>query len=189
MAIYTRTGDRGKTGLFSGERVDKDDEMIEACGSVDELSSILGALAASLPSERDELIQMLKGIQADLLAIGAWMSVSPGSPMTDQLRAIEGDRVVELENQIDALQEAMPAITRFILPGGHITSAWAHIARSVCRRAERRVVRAFRGKPREPEDAVQRTILGYLNRLSDYLFILARYCNFIQGVRDTEWTS
>ena len=188
MAIYSRTGDRGKTGLFSGERVGKDNDRIEACGSLDELSSVLGALAASLPPERDELIQMLQGIQADLFTIGARVSAMPDSHMAGRLESIEAARVVELESGIDAFKESLPELTHFIIPGGQITSAWAHIARSVCRRVERRVVRVFRGNPGAPESGIHATILCYLNRLSDYLFMLARYCNFIEGVQDIEWT-
>jgi len=187
MTIYTRTGDRGKTGLFSGERVTKDDIRIESYGSIDELNSILGGLAAQLPPGRHELIDTLRAIQVDLFTVGAWMSVTPDSPTVSQLQAVEERRIEDLEVQIDTLQAAMPALTRFILPGGHPTAAWAHVARSVCRRAERCAVRLFREDPGTDTAGVYATILGYLNRLSDYLFVLARYCNFIQDVRDIEW--
>ena len=187
MNIYTRTGDRGNTGLFSGERVAKDDEKIEAYGSVDELNSILGALAAALPPDRRARIETLRGIQAELFVVGAWMAVTPGSPAAKQIEVFEDERVAALEKHIDALQESLPTLTRFILPGGHMTSAWAHIARSVCRRAERQAVRIFRNDHAAARDRVHETILSYLNRLSDYLFVLARYCNQIQGESDIEW--
>lgn len=187
MTIYTRTGDRGKTGLLSGERVAKDDIRIEAYGSVDELNSTLGALTALLPADRHDLIEMVRGIQADLFAVGSWMSVTPDAPVVKQLQAVEESRVDDLEVQIDTLQAAMPTLTRFILPGGHPTAAWAHVARSVCRRAERHAVRLYRENGDVSAVDVHETILRYLNRLSDYLFVLARYCNFIQDVRDIEW--
>ena len=187
MTIYTRTGDKGKTGLFSGERVAKDDERIEAYGSVDELNSILGALAAALPPERHDLVHTLQGIQADLFAAGAWMAITPGSPSAKQLAPLEAGRVEALEAGIDALQETLPPLTRFILPGGHASAAWAHVARSVCRRAERQAVRLFSHGHEAYAAGVYGEILRYLNRLSDYLFVVARYCNAIQGEKDVEW--
>lgn len=187
MTIYTHTGDRGKTGLFSGERVAKDDLSIEAYGSVDELNSIMGALITMLPPERQDLIDPLRGVQADLFALGAWLSVTPDSPAANHLQTFEGARIDELEGHIDTLQAALPALNSFILPGGHPSAAWAHVARSVCRRAERQVVHLY-GRDQEAYTAdVYGTILRYLNRLSDYLFVLARYGNFIQGVEDIAW--
>lgn len=187
MTIYTRTGDKGKTGLFSGERVAKDDERIEAYGSVDELNSILGALTASLPPERRELIDTLRGIQSDLFSVGSWMAVTPDSPSANQLEAIEDSRVAALENRIDALQETLPPLTRFVLPGGHVSAAWAHVARAVCRRTERQAVRVFKDGHGAHAASVYGVILRYLNRLSDYLFVLARHCNAINGQKDIEW--
>ena len=188
MTIYTRTGDKGKTGLFSGERIAKDDARIEAYGSVDELNSILGALISVLPQDRHELIDMLKRIQGDLFNVGAWMATSPDAPSARQLQTIEESRVDALERQIDALQADMPALTHFILPGGHPTAAWAHIARSVCRRAERHAVHLYGGDQETHATRVDEAILRYLNRLSDYLFVLARFCNFIHDVKDIEWS-
>lgn len=187
MTIYTRTGDRGKTGLFSGERVAKYDDRIEACGSVDELNSFLGALIAKLPPDRLEFIETLREIQSDLFTVGAWMSITPGSPAEQQLRAIGSSRIEDLEAHIDALQATLPALTCFIFPGGHPTAAWAHVARSVCRRAERHAVRLYGGDQGALAEGVYATILRYLNRLSDYLFVLARYCNAIQDFKDIEW--
>ena len=188
MTIYTRTGDRGKTGLFSGERVAKDDQRIEAYGSVDELNSILGVMAAMLPPDSQELIETLRGIQADLFTVGSWMSVTPDSAAVKQLPELKGGRIGDLEAHIDSLQAVLPALTHFILPGGHPTAAWAHVARSVCRRAERHAVRLYDGEPGAYTDEVYGTILRYLNRLSDYLFVLARYCNLKGDVQDIEWT-
>ena len=187
MTIYTRTGDRGKTGLFSGERVAKDDASIQAYGSVDELNSILGVLITMLPPERQDLIDTLRGVQADLFTLGAWLSVTPDSPAANHLQAFEGARIDELEAHIDTLQADLPALNSFILPGGHPSAACAHVARSVCRRAERQVVRLYGRDPVAYTADVYGTILRYLNRLSDYLFVLARYGNFIQGVEDIAW--
>ncbi len=187
MTIYTRTGDRGKTGLFSGERVAKDELSIEAYGSVDELNSILGVLITMLPPESQDLIDTLRDVQADLFTLGAWLSVTPGSPVANQLQAFEEARVDELEAHVDTLQAALPALNSFILPGGHPSAAWTHVARSVCRRAERQVVHLYGRDQEAYATDVYRTILRYLNRLSDYLFVLARYGNFIQGVEDIAW--
>jgi cob(I)alamin adenosyltransferase len=187
MTIYTRTGDRGKTGLLSGERITKDDIRIEAYGTVDELNSIIGALIAILPQDRHDLIKTLRGIQTDLFTVGAWMSVIKDSPMEDQLQTVDGSSIADLEAHIDTLLAAMPTLTHFILPGGHPTAAWAHLARSVCRRAERHAVHLYRGAPEASKAGVYETILCYLNRLSDYFFVLARYCNFIQDIEDIEW--
>jgi len=187
MTIYTRTGDRGKTGLLSGERITKDDIRIEAYGTVDELNSIVGALIAILPQDRHDLIKALRGVQTDLFTLGAWMSVTMDSPLENQLQTIDKSRIDDLEVHIDTLQAAMPALTHFILPGGHPTAAWAHVARSVCRRTERQAVHLYRGFPEASRASVHETILCYLNRLSDYFFVLARYFNFIQGIQDIEW--
>ena len=108
--------------------------------------------------------------------------------MANQLHVFKEGRIGDLEAQIDTLQADMPALTRFILPGGHPTAAWAHVARSVCRRTERHAVRLYRENHTVYAANVYVTILRYLNRLSDYLFVLARYCNFMHDVRDVEWT-
>ena len=140
-----------------------------------------------VPPDRHDLIETLRGIQVDLFTVGAWMSVTPDSPAVNQLQAFEKNRIDDLEAHIDTLQAAMPALTHFILPGGHPTAAWAHVARSVCRRTERHAVGLFRGDPTLYAADVYETILCYLNRLSDYLFVLARYCNFVQDIQDIEW--
>ena len=116
MKIYTGGGDRGKTSLFSGERVNKSDLRVEAYGDVDELASLLGAL-------------------------GAWLAVTPGSPASSELPSISQEHAKGLEAAIDRMEQELPALKDFILPGGHVSAAWAHVARAVCRRAERHVVR------------------------------------------------
>ena len=187
MKIYTRTGDRGKTGLFSGERVLKSDDRIEAYGDVDELVSVLGAVAAATPPERQDLTAELQGLQSALLQIGAWLATTPGSKAAEQLPLISRDAITTLEEAIDRMEAELPTLHGFILPGGHSASAWAHVARTVCRRAERRVVRLFLRTEDSTVPADLEPICTYVNRLSDYLFVLARYLNHITGVPEKRW--
>ena len=184
MKIYTGSGDRGKTSLFSGERVSKGDLRIEAYGDVDELNAMLGALAAAGPAEAPGLGEEIQRIQSDLFHIGAWLATTPDSPSAHMLERLSEDAARLLEADIDRMEEGLPALRGFILPGGHGAAAWAHVARTVCRRAERRVVRlADRESHAEPLAAV----LVYLNRLSDYLFVLSRHINRIAAVEDIFW--
>ena len=186
MKIYTGSGDRGKTSLFSGERVPKDNERIEAYGDLDELNSVIGALIAALPHEFEELHPALRKIQSDLLHIGAWLATTPGAPAAAALPPLDPDDAASLERFIDRLDAALPPLTGFILPGGSPAAAWAHVARTVCRRTERRVVRL--SADRDPGSAMPlgRAIV-YLNRLSDCFFVLARHINRLQGIEDTPW--
>ncbi|MGD8369782.1 MAG: cob(I)yrinic acid a,c-diamide adenosyltransferase [Desulfobacterales bacterium] len=184
MKIYTGSGDRGKTSLFSGERVSKGDLRIEAYGDLDELNSILGALIASLPPQMDDDGESLRRIQSDLFHVGAWLATSSDAPSGQMLQHLEQDAADFLEQAIDRMQEALPPLDGFILPGGHPASAWAHVARTVCRRTERRVVAlAERENHAPPLPAV----LVYLNRLSDYLFVLARRINHVCRIQDVRW--
>jgi cob(I)alamin adenosyltransferase len=187
MKIYTGGGDRGKTSLFSGERVNKSDLRVEAYGDVDELNSLLGALLAFLPSGEATLSGEIQRIQSDLLHVGAWLAVTPGSPASSELQSITQEHSKGLETAIDRLEQELPALKDFLLPGGHVSAAWAHVARAVCRRAERHVVRLLAGTDEEEASLQLRGVIMYLNRLSDYLFVLARYCNKIQGQPDTLW--
>lgn len=187
MKVYTGTGDGGKTSLFSGERIHKSDARIEAYGDVDELNAVIGSVAASLPAHEDAqaVVLQLSSIQADLFQVGALLATTPESPAAGHLSPVSGRQVQRLEKQIDAMQAALEPLNAFVLPGGHISAAWSHVARTVCRRAERRVVRLA-----QEENAVEaggREMLVYLNRLSDYLFVLARYCNRMAGVKETLW--
>jgi cob(I)alamin adenosyltransferase len=169
VKIYTRGGDRGETSLFGGTRVAKSDPRIEAYGTVDELSSFLGAISdvAEIPA-----------IQSDLFEIGAHLA----SPGTSRFPGVETSRIEDLERAIDAMESELTPLTTFILPGGSAAAAQLHIARTVCRRAERRVVALEDDSP-----ATQSTIT-YLNRLSDYLFVAARFANHKAGVADVPWT-
>ena len=169
MKIYTRTGDSGQTSLFGGTRVAKSDARIEAYGTVDELSSFLGAI----PN-----LEEIPAIQSDLFEIGAHLA----SPGTSRFPGVEPSRIEDLERAIDAMERELTPLTTFILPGGSAAAAQLHIARTVCRRAERRVVALEDDSP-----ATQSTIT-YLNRLSDYLFVAARFANHRAGVKDVPWT-
>ena len=187
MTIYTGTGDRGKTSLFSGERVAKSDGRIEAYGDVDELNSLLGALVAGLSEKEADLAERLEQIQADLFQLGAILAVTPESPAMDSLEKITDNQIEDLEQSIDRLDSQLPNLSGFILPGGHPSAAWAHICRTVCRRAERKLTRISDEYDQGTAARQFQLALVYLNRLSDYLFVVARYCNHTQGVSDTLW--
>jgi cob(I)alamin adenosyltransferase len=187
MTIYTGTGDRGKTSLFSGERVAKSDRRIEAYGDVDELNSLLGALAAALAQKNSDLAHDLQLIQADLFQLSSILAITPDSPAIASLKEISASRISGLEQSIDQLDGQLPHLSAFILPGGHPSAAWAHICRTVCRRAERKATRLSDEYVAGKAARQFHLALVYLNRLSDYLFVLARYCNHIQGVSDTLW--
>lgn len=187
MKIYTGTGDRGKTSLFSGERVSKASERIEAYGDLDELNSIIGALIAHLPSDQSDLTGGLQQIQADIFLISAWLATTANSPAVDSLEPIEEKQIVFLENAIDRIENLLPDLNNFILPGGHISAAWAHLARSVCRRTERHTVLVLEESDNDETAEQLKKALIYLNRLSDYLFVLARECNRLHGLSDIAW--
>jgi cob(I)alamin adenosyltransferase len=187
MKIYTKTGDRGKTSLFSGERVSKADHRVEAYGDVDELNSVLGALAAFLSGDDPRLGRAVEQVQRDLFCIGGRLATTTDSPPFEDLPDLDEGAVRRLESEIDRMEEALTALRGFILPGGHPSACWAHVARTVCRRAERHVVALLETTEPESEGTGQARLGTYLNRLSDYLFVLARYCNHLQGIADTLW--
>lgn len=187
MKIYTGSGDRGKTSLFSGERVSKCDHRVETYGDVDELNSVLGGLASSLSPGEQEIAEEIRQIQSDLLHLGSWLAVSPGSSVALELKGIGEEHITALEAAIDRIDSGLPTLTDFLLPGGHISASWAHVARSVCRRAERHVVRLLKESPENQASQQLLPVVVYLNRLSDYLFVLARHCNQLQGISDEVW--
>jgi cob(I)alamin adenosyltransferase len=178
MKIYTGTGDHGKTGLFSGERVAKNDSRVEAYGEIDELSSVLGVVAALLTSS--EMTDEIHRIQSDLLIAGALLATRPDSQIYDKLDKIDDMKIGFLESAIDRMEEKLSPLKSFILPGGSVSAAYAHIARTVCRRCERRII----ALPITPD---LRNVMIYINRLSDYLFVFARYCNHLQNISDIAW--
>jgi cob(I)alamin adenosyltransferase len=181
MKIYTRTGDAGDTGLFGGGRVSKDHPRVEAYGDVDELNAALGTARATDPLPRvDELIVR---VQRDLFGIGALLATPNREKMSEQLQKAQIDdaRVGELERAIDDCSSELDPLRSFILPGGAPKAAALHFARTVCRRAERRVV-ALRRDTDVPE-----LVVRYLNRLSDLLFMLARVANRRAGAGEVTW--
>jgi cob(I)alamin adenosyltransferase len=170
--IYTRTGDDGTTGLADGSRLGKDAVRVEAIGDVDELNSVLGLLLTEMIS--DALRAMLSSIQHDLFDIGGELSL-PGHTL------IEDVHVARLERELEALNATLAPLRDFILPGGTRAAAAAHVARTVCRRAERKLVALSRAEPVSP------LLLHYLNRLSDLLFVCARAINREAGGTDVLW--
>ena len=184
MKANVGSGDGGMTSLLSGERVPKSHDRIEACGELDELASVLGALAASLSERQEETGREIRQIQAELLHIGAWLATTPGSPTLGMLRAPSAAPVEALERAIERMEKDLPPLQGFILPGGHPSAAWAHVARTVARRAERRAAAAA---PAGSSGDPTASILPFLNRLSTYLYVLARHCNREQGIPDTLW--
>jgi cob(I)alamin adenosyltransferase len=180
--IYTRSGDSGDTGLFGGQRVRKDDVRVEAYGTVDELNALLG-VAVSVSQDPD-LARLLTHIQHDLFSLGADLA-TPESAGEKHGRAVvsrvDDGAATRLEHEIDRLESELAPLNRFILPGGSPLAAQLHLARTVCRRAERRCVRVL------DSETVNPNIVRYLNRLSDLLFVMARAANARAGVQDIPW--
>ncbi len=179
MKIYTKTGDGGETGLFAGARVPKDDTRIEAYGTVDELNAFLGlARAEGLPSEVDSVIGR---IQHSLFAVGAELA-SP-DPVAAKTKLTDAAEIAWIEEMIDKCEASLAPLRQFILPMGTRGAVALHVARGVCRRAERCVV-TLRRTSREP---VGEEVVQYLNRLGDLLFVLARHVNALAGEADHPW--
>ena len=181
MKIYTKTGDQGQTGLFGGGRVSKDDPRVEAYGDVDELNAVLGlARALEMMPRIDEV---LVPIQRDLFSIGALLSTPDLEKMHDHLAKAQVDdgRIRELEQAIDACDRELEPLRAFIVPGGTSKAAALHVARTVCRRAERRVIHLQRNVE------IPQIVVVYLNRLSDLLFTLARVANTRAGAGEVTW--
>lgn len=179
MKIYTKTGDQGDTGLFGGPRVAKNDARIEAYGTVDELNSVLGvARAADLPSGIDKLIER---IQNELFSLGAQLATP--DPAAHQTALVGPTQISALETAIDQYEAGLEPLKQFILPGGTTAAAHLHLARTVCRRAERRLVTLVQTSPQP----IAGDLVIYLNRLSDLLFVLARAANRASGTPDVPW--
>ncbi|HBB25275.1 MAG TPA: cob(I)yrinic acid a,c-diamide adenosyltransferase [Bacteroidetes bacterium] len=179
--IYTKTGDDGTTALFGGVRVQKDDLRIEAYGTVDELSAVIGilrthALPAPLKAQFDR-------IASDLFTLGADLATPLDPPPVYAIPRVSQSHVEELEHWIDEHEERLEPLKNFILPGGSSAAAYAHLARTVCRRAERCIVGLAR------HEALGDVVIHYVNRLSDFLFVAARRINAEEGVSDVPWTS
>lgn len=181
MKIYTRTGDQGETGLFGGGRVPKGHIRVEAFGTVDELNAVLGMCVVKTNDQ--ETSSRLAVIQQDLFNLGASLA-TPGSESGESRPSVPSTpqgRIGQMEEWIDAAMEKCPDLRAFILPGGTESSALLHLARTVCRRAERAVERLGREEPVDP------TVLHFLNRLSDLLFAFSRLENHRAGVSDVLW--
>lgn len=186
--IYTRTGDRGETGLFGGQRVLKDDLRVEAYGSVDELNAVLGVALAQCADQ--ELSDLLLAIQRDLFQLGADLATPPEEETRKgrvTIKRMEAVDVQRLEAVIDRWEDELEPLRVFILPGGHPVAAALHQARAVCRRAERRCVTLRRSEAEGGVPAGTDHVLQYLNRLSDLLFVLTRAANKRYGVADVPW--
>lgn len=181
MKIYTRTGDRGTTGLFGGGRVSKHHIRVQAYGDVDELNATLGVVRSTPPA--DPLDALLESIQRDLFAIGGHLATPDPAKVRAALAKadLSADRITAFERAIDAADQELAPLTAFVLPAGTPKAAALHVARTVCRRAERSVVALAADEPVPP------LFLTYLNRLSDLLFSLARLANHRAGHGDVTW--
>lgn len=177
--LYTRTGDEGTTSLVDGLRARKNCARIEAYGDVDELTSTLGFLAASKDCP-EEIGTEIRHIQNLMFEIGGYLATPVKAGENSRLEGMP-EEVEKLEGWIDSLDERTPKIRSFILPGGSEESARAHLARTVCRRTERKIITLAEAEYVDPE------VIRYINRLSDYLFAVARYLNFLAGVEDIAW--
>ena len=187
MKIYTKTGDKGSTSLFGGKRVPKNHIRVEAYGTIDELNSYIGLLVDVVSNKKTK--KTLMKIQNELFALGSILATPPeNKKMKNGTNRLKIDTINEkhisfLEKEIDTMNELLPEMTHFILPGGHTTVSFCHITRNICRRAERRVVELTN------ESMVEEHIISYLNRLSDYLFVLARILSKELQVKENLWNT
>ena len=179
MKIYTKTGDRGDTRLFDGTQVRKHDTRVDAYGDVDELNAFIGAAAAGL--EDAALLALLADIQKDLFTVGAQLADPRAQQPTKTKSQLDPGRISVLEQAIDSFETELPPLRQFILPGGGPSGALFHVARTVCRRAERKVVGLAEHVSINP------IVIEYLNRLSDFLFVLARVVNHRQNQQEIPW--
>lgn len=178
VKIYTKTGDDGSTGLLAGPRVRKSEARIDVYGTIDELNAFIGwSAVGAVPAFADSL----RAIQSDLFVIGSHLAVADGAPVPQSLPLLDESIIARLEMQIDAAEAQLPPLRTFILPGGSELAARLHVARTVCRRAERRLVQFAQDRPVPP------TILTFLNRLGDWLFVHARLVNALSGTQDIPW--
>lgn len=184
--IYTRTGDQGQTALFAGGRLPKDDLRVAAYGAIDELNSALGCAGALNPSP--ETARRLVHVQNQLFILGSDLA-TPAAARSDYIQRLPQSTINWLERDIDALDADVPPLTNFILPGGTAAAAQIHLARTIARRAERGIVTLARREAENAAAALNPAILPYINRLSDWLFLLARWENWQQGVPETIWNA
>ena len=178
MKIYTKTGDDGSTGLFGGQRVSKSNLRVDVYGTIDELNSVIGIVIANDP--REKMIETLESICSKLFVAGSDIA-TPIENAKVSIQRISEDDITSLEKLIDEYTSVLPELKHFILPGGSKTSAYLHLARTVCRRAERLAVEL------SLSENIGDFIIRYLNRLSDFLFTASRYANYLEGVEDKQW--
>ncbi|WP_299485973.1 cob(I)yrinic acid a,c-diamide adenosyltransferase [uncultured Allomuricauda sp.] len=179
MKIYTKTGDKGTTALFTGKRVAKHHIRIESYGTIDELNSFLGLIRDQEIDEHSK--ETLALIQNKLFTVGAILATEPKKENRLKIPRISDDDITLLENEMDQMNEELPEMTHFILPGGHTTVSYCHIARTVCRRAERMASYLNENEP------LPNNLLSYINRLSDYLFVLARKLSKDLRAQEVKW--
>jgi cob(I)alamin adenosyltransferase len=179
MKIYTKTGDTGDTGLFGGPRVRKDSPRIEAYGTVDELNAVLGLARADVAAAA--LDAKLSRVQCELFDLGAELATP--DPASHGVRGITAGHIARLESEIDSLEQTLPKLKQFILPGGTALAARLHLARTVCRRAERRLITLAD----HSDEPISAQAAVYLNRLSDWLFVVARAANQAAGRAEEPW--
>ena len=177
--VYTKTGDEGTTSLVGGVKVKKANSRIEAYGTVDELSADLGLLASFMKDGPDK--NLIYRIQRNLFTVCSYLATDKTKTQLAPSYTLDAAEVETLEKEIDTIVSGIPQQTAFILPGGSHEAAMAHVCRTVCRRAERRIFFLAETTELDPE------VLQYMNRLSDYLFVLARKLNFVDGVREKTW--
>lgn len=177
--IYTKTGDRGTTSLVGGTRVSKTHDRLEAYGTVDELNSFLGLLITYLPDEHDRTF--VQQVQDTLFVVGSYLATDQSKMQLKQVSVVTSDRVEAMEHEIDRLDSQLPQLTAFVLPGGSRGAAVCHVCRTVCRRAERRILTL--GEQVE----IASELLAYVNRLSDYLFVLSRKINQDEKKEEIFW--
>ncbi len=180
MKVYTKTGDKGQTSLVGGQRVSKCCERLESYGTVDELNSHVGLLIALDADDTDK--QFLTDIQGKLFVVGGYLATDNSQREVRSGNIVTPEMVSAVESEIDRLQSMLPPLRLFILPGGTVASSQAHVCRTVCRRAERCILRLA-----ECGAEVDEQVLSYVNRLSDYFFVLARKLNVDAGVDDIVW--
>ena len=183
--IYTKTGDKGMTSLVGGQRVSKTDPRLEAYGTVDELNSELGVLLTYLEKEEDRLV--VGQVQNDLFVVGGYLATDQSSPNARHQIVVSDEMVSMLESAIDSIESSLPPLRAFVLPGGSRGSAVCHVCRTVCRRAERRILDLNNHLTSDGNDGIDENVLRYINRLSDFLFVLARKINIIANKDEIIW--
>lgn len=182
MKIYTKTGDTGETGLFGGARVSKASDRVDAYGVIDELNSVIGLVRAHGSKNTDARCDaLLAAVQSELFNVGAELACVSGKEAKLGVPLVSEAEVTPLEAMIDTLEADLPPLTSFVLPGGAAEAAYLHLARTVCRRAERKIVGLSQHEPVRPE------VVRYVNRLSDLFFVMARHANHRANIADVPW--